>query len=80
MSYWNGTQMKTSWLRLRGNASGRTKDWRYVDWFCHGCQRIHAGRTEQNITLASLHLCNRQNERCYEGKPFIKTPQNATAS
>jgi hypothetical protein len=80
MAYWNGTRMRTSWLRLRGNASGRTKDWRFVDWFCDGCQRKHPGRREQNVTLEGLHLCNRQDYRRMDGKPFIRTAQNSAAA
>jgi hypothetical protein len=57
---WNGTHLKTSWLRLRGNASGRTKDRRYVTFFCDGCQRTHGRYVVRTVMLNGKTLCNRQ--------------------
>jgi hypothetical protein len=57
---WNGTRMKHSWLRLRGNASGRTKDRRFVEFFCNGCQREHGRYVTRTKTLDGQILCDRQ--------------------
>ena len=44
MKFWNGTRLRTSWLRLRGSASGRRSDaWRRP-FFCEGCQRAYGSR------------------------------------
>jgi hypothetical protein len=72
MSYWNGTRLKTSWLRLRGNRRGRSFDWRFVPFFCDGCQRQHGRRVERTTTLDGQTLCNRQYYRKMDGKPFLK--------
>ena len=55
---WNGTRLKTSWLRLRG-AKSVTPYW-YRPFFCDGCQRNHGPRVERNKTLEGRMLCNRQ--------------------
>lgn len=57
---WNGTRMKTSWLKLRGNASGRTLDRRFVKFFCDGCRREHGRYVTRTLTLDGKTLCDRQ--------------------
>ena len=56
---WNGTNMRTSWLRLRGNASGRNGAGRPKSWFCAGCQRQHGGGAERTIALDGNSYCAR---------------------
>lgn len=46
--------------RLRGNASGRTYDWRYRKFFCDGCQRQHGRYVDRTQMLDGALLCNRQ--------------------
>jgi hypothetical protein len=59
---WNGTSIKTSWLRQqgRGNASSRTLDWRFKRFFCDGCQREHGRYVDRTRTIDGKLLCNRQ--------------------
>lgn len=72
MAYWNETRMKRGWVRLRGNSSGRTFDWRFIPFFCDGCQKQHGRRVERTLTLDKQLLCNRQYYRKMDGKPFFK--------
>ena len=44
MKCWHGTRLRTSWLRLRGSASGRRRDSWIRPFFCEGCQRAHGSR------------------------------------
>jgi ribosomal protein L44E len=74
---WNGTRLKTSWLRLRGNAAGRRRPHWAVKFFCDGCQRHHGHYVERTSTLDKLLLCNRQYYRHLDGKPFFKTTENS---
>lgn len=67
---WNGTHLKTSWLRLRGNASGRKPAWWEVPFYCDGCKKMHGKKVERNKTLDGLLLCNRQYYRYLDNKPL----------
>jgi hypothetical protein len=53
--------MKThnSWLRLRGNASGRNGFNLPKRWHCDGCDKVHAATTERTIGLDGKAYCNR---------------------
>ena len=57
---WNGTHLKTSWLRLRGNASGRHRPYWAAPFFCDGCQRKHGPYVMRTKTLDGRLLCDRQ--------------------
>lgn len=61
MSYWNGTRLRTGWLRLRGNASGRNGfiGRMFAPWFCSGCNRKHGGKCERTIALDGKAYCGR---------------------
>jgi hypothetical protein len=60
MSFWNGTRMRTGWLRLRGNAGGRRRAHWQVDWFCFACQKKHGWRVTRTKALDGNDYCDRQ--------------------
>ena len=57
---WNGTNLKTSWLRLRGNAGGRKSAYWQVPFYCDGCKKTHGKNVMRTKTLDGLLLCDRQ--------------------
>ena len=69
MKFWHGTRLRTSWLRLRGSASGRRSDAWIRPFFCEGCQRAHGSRiirfkvgdclfcTRTYLTLSAVVRC-----------------------
>ena len=58
MTFWHGTRLRTSWLRLRGSASGRRSESWICHFFCEGCQRAHGSRI-MRVQVGEFLLCQR---------------------
>ena len=58
MKFWHGTRLRTSWLRLRGSASGRRSDSWIRPFFCEGCQRTHGNRI-MRVQVGEFLFCTR---------------------
>ena len=58
MKFWHGTRLRTSWLRLRGSASGRRSDAWIRPFFCEGCQRAHGSRV-MRVQVGDFLFCTR---------------------
>ena len=58
---WNGTDLQTGWLRLRG-AGGQSKSspFRPGPWMCDGCHKVHGGRVERTIGSDAKNYCRGQ--------------------
>ena len=56
---WNGTNIKTGWLRKQGRGAKSYRRCRPLDWYCDGCQHTHHPTTDRVITLDGRTLCFR---------------------
>lgn len=56
---WNGTNLKTSWLKSKRYGHRSHTYWE-VPFFCDGCQKSHGPKVTRNLTLDGQLLCDRQ--------------------
>ncbi len=57
---WNGTNLKTSWLRSRSYGVRNSRPHWQVPFFCDGCRKNHGPNITRNETLDGRLLCDRQ--------------------
>lgn len=57
---WNGTNIKSTWLRQQGRGAQRYARSRPGQWWCDGCEKWHAPTTDRVKTLDGRTLCFRQ--------------------